>query len=115
MTIRKLVGTLENKGPYIDQTTGHWFYWNGTKYVDSGYPYAIKPVISFKIENGQVTTPLRDVSLSGNILETLNNFSAVGSDFKMSVGFCGKSGQTVPVGDGGPHIKIMDAMVGGAM
>ena len=30
MTIRKLVGTLENKGPYIDQSTGHWFYWNGT-------------------------------------------------------------------------------------
>ena len=45
MTIRKLVGTLENKGPYIDQATGHWFYWNGTKYVDSGYPYAVKPVI----------------------------------------------------------------------
>ena len=52
MTIRKLVGTLENKGPYIDQSTGHWFYWNGTKYVDSGYPYAVKPVIEFKIENG---------------------------------------------------------------
>ena len=52
MTIRKLVGTLENKGPYIDQATGHWFYWNGTKYVDSGYPYAVKPIISFKIENG---------------------------------------------------------------
>ena len=41
MTIRKLVGTLENKGPYIDQATGHWFYWNGTKYVDSGYPYIV--------------------------------------------------------------------------
>ena len=52
MTIRKLVGTLENKGPYIDQSTGHWFYWNGTKYVDSGYPYAVKPIIEFKIENG---------------------------------------------------------------
>ncbi|WP_296883950.1 hypothetical protein [uncultured Methanobrevibacter sp.] len=52
MTIRKLVGTLENKGPYIDQATGHWFYWNGTKYVDSGYPYAVKPIISFKIEDG---------------------------------------------------------------
>ena len=50
MTIRKLVGTLENKGPYIDQATGHWFYWNGTRYVDSGYPYAVKPIISFKIE-----------------------------------------------------------------
>ena len=52
MTIRKLVGTLENKGPYIDQATGHWFYWNGTKYVDSGYPYAVKPIIEFKIEDG---------------------------------------------------------------
>ena len=45
-------GTLENKGPYIDQATGHWFYWNGTRYVDSGYPYAVKPIISFKIEDG---------------------------------------------------------------
>ena len=52
MTIRKLVGTLENKGPYIDASTGHWFYWNGTRYVDSGYPYAVKPIISFKIEDG---------------------------------------------------------------
>lgn len=54
MTIRKLVGTLENKEPYIDQATGHWFYWNGTKYVDSGYPYAVKPVIEFKIEDGKL-------------------------------------------------------------
>ena len=54
MTIRKLVGTLENKGQYIDQATGHWFYWNGTKYVDSGYPYAVKPVIEFKIEDGKL-------------------------------------------------------------
>ncbi len=43
---------MENKGPYIDQATGHWFYWNGTRYVDSGYPYAVKPIISFKIEDG---------------------------------------------------------------
>ena len=43
---------MENKGPYIDASTGHWFYWNGTRYVDSGYPYAVKPIISFKIEDG---------------------------------------------------------------
>ena len=36
MTIRKLVGTLENKGPYIDQSTGHWFYWNGTSTGSTG-------------------------------------------------------------------------------
>ena len=51
MTIRKLVGTLENKEPYIDQSTGHLFYWNGTKYVDSGYPCTVKPIIEFNIEN----------------------------------------------------------------
>ena len=68
---------------------------------------------SFKIKNGKVKNPLRDVSLSGNILGTLNHVDALGSDFKLSVGFCGKSGQVAPVGDGGPHTRILEAMVGG--
>ena len=65
------------------------------------------------IENGEITTPVRDVSLSGNILETLKNIDAIGKDFKLSVGFCGKDGQTAPVGDGGPHTRIQNALVGG--
>ena len=69
---------------------------------------------SFIIENGEVKDPLRDVSLSGNILETLNHVDALGSDFKLSVGFCGKAGQVAPVGDGGPHTRILEAMVGGS-
>jgi len=69
---------------------------------------------SFKIENGEVTDPLRDVSLSGNVLETLKNVDAIGSDFKLGIGFCGKSGQIAPVGDGGPHTRILDATVGGS-
>jgi len=69
---------------------------------------------SFMIENGEIKTALRDVSLSGNILEILNHVDGVGSDFKMSIGFCGKSGQTAPVGDGGPHIRVSEAIVGGA-
>lgn len=68
----------------------------------------------FKIENGEITTPLRDVSLSGNILETLKNVDAIGNDFELSVGFCGKDGQTAPVGDGGPHTRILNALVGGS-
>lgn len=67
----------------------------------------------YLIENGELKTPLRDVSLSGNILETLKNIDAIGNDFKLSVGFCGKDGQTAPVGDGGPHTRIMNALVGG--
>lgn len=69
---------------------------------------------SYKIENGEITTSLRDVSLSGNIMETLNNINGIGKDFKLSVGFCGKSGQVAPVGDGGPHTRILNAMVGGS-
>ena len=67
----------------------------------------------YLIKNGEITTPLRDVSLSGNILETLKNIDALGNDFKLSVGFCGKDGQTAPVGDGGPHTRILNALVGG--
>lgn len=67
----------------------------------------------YLIKDGEITTPLRDVSLSGNILETLKNIDAVGKDFKLSVGFCGKDGQTAPVGDGGPHTRILNALVGG--
>lgn len=68
----------------------------------------------YLIKNGEITDNLRDVSLSGNILETLKNVDGVGSDFKLSVGFCGKAGQTVPVGDGGCHTRILNAMVGGS-
>ena len=67
----------------------------------------------YLIKNGEITTPLRDVSLSGNILETLKNIDAIGNDFELSVGFCGKDGQTAPVGDGGPHTRILNALVGG--
>lgn len=65
------------------------------------------------IENSEITTPIRDVSLSGNILETLKNIDAIANDFKLSVGFCGKDGQTAPVSDGGPHTRILNAIVGG--
>lgn len=67
----------------------------------------------YLIKDGEITTPLRDVSLSGNILETLKNIDAIGNDFKLSVGFCGKDGQTAPVGDGGPHTRILNSLVGG--
>lgn len=64
------------------------------------------------IENGELTTPLLDVSLSGLTLETLHNIDAVANDFELNMGFCGK-GQTVPVGDASPHIRIQNALVGG--
>lgn len=68
---------------------------------------------AYLIEKGEVTTPLRDVSLSGFILETLNQIDGLGKEYEMgSPGYCGK-GQMVPVGDGGPHTRIREVMFGG--
>ena len=68
---------------------------------------------AFAIERGEVGRPLRDVALMGSILDTIRNVDAVGSDFRLaSPGHCGK-GQVVPVCDGGPHIRVLDAVVGG--
>lgn len=68
---------------------------------------------AFLIEKGEVTTPLLNVSLSGLTLEILNNIDAVAKDFKMHVGYCGKEDQSVPTGDGSPHIRIRNTVVGG--
>jgi TldD protein len=69
---------------------------------------------AFEVRNGELGAPLRDVSLSGNILTTLKRVDAVGKDFRLAQpGFCGK-GQWVPVGDGGPHFRIRECNVGGA-
>ena len=65
------------------------------------------------IEKGKTTIPLLNVSMSGLILETLSNVSGVSDDFELSIGTCGKSGQSVPVGDGGPFLRIKDVVVGG--
>ncbi|HMB44400.1 MAG TPA: TldD/PmbA family protein [Candidatus Methanoperedens sp.] len=68
----------------------------------------------FIVKNGELTTSLRDVSLSGNTLEILNNVSAVGNDLELNSGRCGKAGQLVPVSDGAPHLLVNRAMVGGS-
>ena len=66
----------------------------------------------FLIENGELSSPIRDVSLSGETLKILLNIDALGNDFGTSLGFCGKASQVVPVGDGGPHARTT-ATVGG--
>ena len=68
----------------------------------------------YLVENGEKTRLLRDVSLSGKILETLLHVKAVGSDLKFNSGRCGKAGQLVPVSDGSPHLLVAEATVGGA-
>jgi len=49
-------------------------------------------------------------------LETLKSVEAVGKDLRIRTsvfGGCGKNGQLVRVGDGGPHIMVREIIVGG--
>jgi len=68
----------------------------------------------YLVEKGEKTRLLRDVSLTGKILEIMKDIRAVGNDLKFNSGRCGKAGQLVPVSDGSPHLLIEKATVGGA-
>jgi TldD protein len=67
----------------------------------------------YLIENGKATRPCRGATLIGNCLQALTRIDAVGSDFEMKTGFCGKAGQRAPVGTGQGHVRIRGMTVGG--
>jgi TldD protein len=68
----------------------------------------------YMIEHGQIGTPLTEVGLSGSVLELLKSIDGVGKELKFGLGTCGKGSEDyVPVGDGGPHLRIQKAIVSG--
>ncbi len=67
----------------------------------------------YLIEEGRVTRPCRGATLIGNCLDALSAIEAVGNDFEMKTGICGKGGQRVPVGTGQGHVRIREMTVGG--
>jgi TldD protein len=70
---------------------------------------------AWMIRNGQLAEPVRDVTLSGNVFRTLADIVAIGDDFYWDEsGGCGKGGQNgLPVGCGGPSLRIRNVVVGG--
>ncbi len=68
---------------------------------------------AYEIEKGEIGSPVRNASLSGNTLETLLKVDAVGKDFELWPGRCGK-GQTAFICDGGPHARVKEVLIGGS-
>jgi TldD protein len=85
-------------GGQVDPATGDFVFG-----VSEGY----------LIENGKVTAPCRGATLIGNCLDALAAIDAVGDDFWMKTGICGKGGQRVPVGTGQGHVRVGAMTVGG--
>jgi TldD protein len=65
------------------------------------------------IKNGVLGDPVRGATLSGNGPDILNSIDMIGSDLGFSIGSCGKDGQSVPVSDAMPTVRIPEMVVGG--
>jgi len=67
----------------------------------------------YLIEKGKMTRPIRGATLIGNGPKVLQGIDMVGSDLGYQVGTCGKDGQTAPVADAQPTLRIQQIIVGG--
>ena len=92
---------------------GYYFksFRGGQANLDGTFQVGIQE--GYEIVKGEVGEPVRNASISGNTLETLHKVDAVGKDFELWPGRCGK-GQTAFVCDGGPHIRVKGVLVGGS-
>jgi TldD protein len=70
-------------------------------------------VEGYLIEGGEVATPVRGANLVGDGPSVVAAVDALGSDFDVKEGICGKEGQAVPVGNGAPTMRIARMTVGG--
>jgi TldD protein len=92
---------------------GYYFknFRGGQANIDGTFQVGIQE--AYEIVKGELGEPVRNASISGNTLETLLKVDAVGKDFELWPGRCGK-GQTAFICDGGPHIRVKGVLVGGS-
>lgn len=100
-TVKDGIYAVNFSGGQVDITSGK-FVFNCTE--------------AYRVQNGKVGAPLKNVALIGDGPSVLTKVSMIGNDFALDpgVGVCGKAGQGVPVGVGQPTIKIDRLTVGGA-
>ncbi|MGM0411618.1 MAG: TldD/PmbA family protein [Bacillota bacterium] len=74
--------------------------------ADASAEFMFGVLEAYKIENGEITTPVKGITISGQAFDVLKSVDAVGSDQKLKLGrgYCGK-GQPAKVDAGGPHLR----------
>ncbi|WP_343386911.1 metallopeptidase TldD-related protein [Candidatus Amarobacter glycogenicus] len=102
----------------IIRSVNHGIYavsYSGGQVNISNGDFVFSVTEAYLIENGRVTSPLRNVMLIGNGPDVLSKVTAVANDYQLSDGrwTCGKDGQSVPVGVGMPTILVSGITVGG--
>ncbi|MEB3830134.1 TldD/PmbA family protein [Phormidium sp. CCY1219] len=80
----------------------------------NGEMFTFAAAEGYMIRNGEIAEPVSDVTLTGNVFQTLKDIEAIGNDAVYLNGGCGKGGQSpLPVSVGGPHVRIKNVVVGG--
>jgi TldD protein len=106
-TKEEIIGSVK-KGLYAETFT------NGQVFIGAGdFTFYVKS--GNLIEDGKLTKPVKDVNIIGNGPDVLKNIVMVGDDQTMAEGgwTCGKNGQSVPVSQGLPTVKVSSITVGG--
>ncbi len=78
--------------------------------------FTFSAAYGYMIRKGKIAELVRDVVLTGNVFETLENMDMFANDFKWAHagGGCGKGGQSpLPTDLGSPHVRIQNVVVGG--
>ncbi len=87
---------------------------NGQVQIGAGdFTFYVKN--GFLIEDGKLTRPIKDVNIIGNGPKVLEKVDMVSNDLVIDEGgwTCGKDGQSVPVSQGMPTVRVASITVGG--
>lgn len=118
----RMRSTVMEPGPYsaeeiiqsIDKGLYCVTFANGQVHIGGG-DFAFYMKTGWLIENGRLTRPVKDANIIGNGPVALERIDMVGNDLVLDEGgwTCGKDGQSVPVSQGMPTVRVRSLTVGG--
>lgn len=99
-SVKKGIYAVNFSGGEVDITSGKFVFSTNEAYL---------------IENGKLSTPIKNAMLIGDGATALNKISMVGNNLEMDagMGMCGKDGQSVSACVGQPTLKIDELTIGG--
>ena len=110
-------GTLSQEEAIEQLGTGVYAIQSSGGQVEGDGSFLFKAIRGYWVENGEIQYPIREVALSGNILELLSHVEEGTKELKLRSGYfggCGKDDQSpLPVGMGGPQLLIDEVTFGG--
>ncbi|KND62702.1 putative modulator of DNA gyrase TldD [Candidatus Phytoplasma phoenicium] len=101
----------------IIQDTQYGFYaeslGGGTVMTSTG-EFNFMVNLGYLIENGKLTTPIKNMMLIGTGQDILLKIDRVGNDLAFDQGYCGSISGYVPVDLGQPTIRVQEMIIGGS-